>query len=64
MSDGTDLQWNMMDEEMGWIWEKDELCIIANTIYNDKKAGGKGLKDVWNAFRCDRLGQVICQEKP
>ena len=60
LSDGTELVWSMMSEDQG-----PELCVMAQTVNSyDEETEEKGWKDVWNAFRCIRFGQVICQEKP
>ena len=49
----------MLGEDQG-----PELCVMAQTVNDDEENGEDELKDVWNAFRCIRFGQVICQEKP
>ena len=59
LSDGTELGWSMLEKDQG-----PELCVMTQTIEYGKENGGKGLKDVWNAFLCKRFGQVICQDKP
>ena len=59
MSDGTEPQWSMLGEDQG-----PELCVMAQTVNEDEENGENELKDVWNAFRCIRFGQVICQENP
>ena len=59
LSDGTELEWSMLEEDQGA-----ELCVMTQTIEYGKENGGKGFKDVWNAFLCKRFGQVICQDKP
>ena len=56
LSDGTELTWSQMHKNQGL-----ELCVIAQTVKYDT-GDENGWKDVWNAFQCIRIAQVICQE--